>query len=195
VLDDGIVLAAWCHDVVTDARLRIGVLQPAAERFEILERKEPTSAREGAIATILPVPGESHVFDVASTSESERQVFIERVDVRALAATAAAPRRKLLELDGQAVVQARMGGGYWVLARVRGDDGGVFLYQLEPSPPVPGTRAAATDTLQARRVRLAPGQPRGTALDTHFDLAVRPDGRPVAVWFRPDLQALEVYAP
>jgi hypothetical protein len=125
------------------------------------------------------------VVDVVAHDKTARAVLRRRVDVAS--AMFLAERERLVEVDG-ITVAARSPGGWYVLARVGGDGGGVFLYVVDVTDGVDGGDPRS----EVRRIRLGGG---GRQLDGWLDVAVRPDGRPAAVWFDADEKSLKLYAP
>jgi len=186
VLDDGTVVVAYAHDVVTDARLRVAVLPPGATRATVIEdNRGATVTLDGLQARLFPTVADGRVVvDVVAHDKTARAVVRRRVDV----ATAAflPDRERLVEVDG-ITVACRRDGGWYVLARVGGDGGGVYLYVVDVTGGVDGAAAS-----EVRRIRLGGG---GRQLDAWLDVAVRPDGRPAAVWFDAEAKSLRLYAP
>lgn len=187
VLDDGTVVVAYANDVVTDARLRVAILPPGAARATVIEdNRGATVTLDGLQARLFPTVVDGHVVvDVVAHDKTARAVLRRRVDV---ASAAFLPEReRLVDVDG-ITVSARRPGGWYVLARVGGDGGGVFLYVVEVTDGVDGGDPRS----EVRRIRLGGG---GRQLDGWLDVAVRPDGRPAAVWFDADAKSLKLYAP
>ncbi len=184
VLADGTVVISYCHDVVTDARLRIAVLAPGADRAEIVNSDDdagPSFALDGLISG-LQARADGDV-DVTSLDKSERGLFVRTLGLHPAAWRG--PRSRLFDVEGTAI--AKKGPkGFYGLARVKGDgkadSGGVFLYVVDQS----GQGA------EIRRIRLDGG---GSQDDAWLDLVVRPDGRPAALWFDQASASLKLYAP
>ena len=184
ILDDGTVAVSYAHDVATDARLRVAILRPDAPR--------PTSVQDDSGDTITIDGLLSRLFvradgnlDVVAHDRQKRAVVVRTVDVAT--GTFLPERRTLVKLEGNAVA-ARRAKGYFVLARVAGEHGGIFLYVVDDPPP--GSDADARG--QVRRVRLS-----GPAKqdDAWMDLVVRHDDRPAAVWYDAEAHDLKLYAP
>ncbi len=188
VLDDGTVVISYADDVVTDARLRVAVLGPGADRFVVARADDgPAITLDGLQSSLHPRPvpaGAPRVVDVVALDKSERGVFVRAFDVDRGAFVG--ERERLIDVEGSAVA-ARAPGGWAVLARVRGEGGGVFLYLVDEQADDRG-RIGRT----VRRIRLGGG---GDQDDAWLDVAVRPDGRPAAVWFDAEAAALRLYAP
>jgi hypothetical protein len=186
VLDDGTVVVAYAHDVVTDARLRVAVLAPAAARATVIEdNRGDTVTIDGLQARLFPSVVDGRVVvDVVAHDKTAKAVIRRRVDV---ASAAILPdRERLCDVEG-ITVAARHADGWFVLARVGGDGGGVFLYVVESVAVDDGEHR-----LEVRRIRLGGG---ARQLDSWLDLAVRKDGRPAAVWFDEEEKSLKLYAP
>ena len=129
-------------------------------------------------------PGAVRVVDVVALDKSERGVFVRAFDVDGVAFVG--DRERLIDVDGAAVA-ARGPKGWVILARVRGEGGGVFLYVIDETADDRGRVSR-----DVRRIRLGGG---GDQDDAWLDVAVRPDGRPAAVWFDAEAGALRLYAP
>ncbi|MBM4281535.1 MAG: hypothetical protein FJ137_12515 [Deltaproteobacteria bacterium] len=189
VLHDGTVAISYADDVVTDARLRVALLPPGAERATIVKDDDgPSITLDGLMSALHPravtTAGGPRLIDVTALDKSERAVFVRTLDVDRGAFVG--ERVRLVDVDGVAVA-ARAPAGWLVLARVRGEGGGVFLYVVDEKRGE-GDRLA----YDVRRVRLGGG---GDQDDAWLDVAVRPDGRPAAVWYDAESAALRLYAP
>ena len=188
VLQDGTVVVSYADDVVTDARLRVAVLSPGAERFVIVKDEDgPSFTLDGLMSSLHPRPNNgtgARLVDVIALDKSERAVFSRVLDVDG--GVFVGDRVRIVDVDGNAVV-ARGPEGWLALARVRGEGGGVFLYVVDEKRG-DGDRV----TLQARRIRLGGS---GDQDDAWLDVAVRPDGRPAAVWYDAEIAGLRLYAP
>ncbi|MDP2340388.1 MAG: hypothetical protein Q8O67_05480 [Deltaproteobacteria bacterium] len=188
ITSDGTVVISYCHDVVTDARLRVAVLAPGAERFVVIGGGDdgPSIALEGLISSVHARTDGG--VDVTSLDKSERAAFVRTLDLTPAPAWRA-PRAKLFDVEGTAVIEKRA-DGFYGLVRVKGDgkadSGGVFLYVVDDKGPSEGMGR------EVRRIRLDGG---GAQDDAWLDLVVRPDGRPAAVWFDQTSGSLKLYAP
>lgn len=191
IAKDGTVVVSYANDVVTDARLRVAVLAPAADgavaRPVVVEDSDGGSiAVDGLMSSLHPRDDGS--VDVVRVDSSEKAVFVRNFRLAPPGFTG--PREKLFDVDGKVVVERkRQGAGWYALARVKPDDkggGGVFLYvvdELDKDGKI---------TRDVRRIRLDGGDASDNAW---LDLVVRPDGRPAAVWFDPVSASLKMYAP
>jgi hypothetical protein len=188
VLPDETLVASYADDVVTDARLRVAILRPGADRFVVVKDDDgPAITLDGLVSSLswrTSGPGSPLTVDVVALDKSERALFLRTIDVEAGAFVG--ERRRLVDIDGTAVV-ARSLDGFVALARIRGEGGGVFLYLIEERA-LDGGRV----TFQSRRIRLGSG---GDQDDSWLDVVVRPDGRPAAVWYDAELLGLRLYAP
>lgn len=178
ILDDGTVIVAYPHDVATDARLRIAILRPGVDRATLIEDERGRTVMLDGLAPRL-VRRSDGLVDVVTHDRLEGIVWRRELDVERAAFTET--RERLVDVEGTAVIAAAP-AAWLVLARVPGEGGGVFLYVVE------GTPAAR----ERRRIRLGAG---GGQTDGWLDVAVRPDGRPAAVWFDATEQSLKLYAP
>jgi hypothetical protein len=187
-LADGTVVMSYADDVVTDARLRVAVLRPGADRATVLtEEGGPSITLDGLLSSLHPRPGAAQgtrLVDIMALDKSERAIFLRTVDVDR--GVFVGERARLVDVDGAAVA-ARAPTGWLVLARVRGEGGGVFLYVVDEKRG-DGDRGG----WDVRRIRLGAG---GDQDDAWLDVAVRPDGRPAAVWYDAEAAALRLYAP
>jgi hypothetical protein len=194
VLNDGTVVVSYADDVVTDARLRVAILRPGADRFTIVrdgEKEGPSITLDGLVSALYPraqAAGGPRLVDVVALDKSERAVFARVLDVDAGAFVG--QRVRLVDVEGHAVF-ARAPEGWLVLARVRGAGGGVFLYVVDEKQ-VGGEHRGERVTRDVRRIRLGTG---GEQDDAWLDVVARPDGRPAAVWYDADLGGLRLYAP
>jgi hypothetical protein len=188
VLDDGTLVVSYADDVVTDARLRVAVLAPGAPRFVVARVDDgPAITLDGLASSLHPRPvvtGSPRIVDVVALDKSERGVFVRAFDVDR--AVFVGERERLVDVEGVAVAD-RSPAGWFVLARVRGAGGGVFLYVVDEKRD-----EAGRVTRDVRRIRLGGG---GDQDDAWIDIVTRPDGRPAAVWFDADAAALRLYAP
>lgn len=183
-LADGTLIISYCHDVVTDARLRVAVLLPGAASFVTVgaDDEGASIALQGLVSTVHPRA--DGAVDITSLDKTEPALFVRTLDLTP-AVSWRGPRSKLFDVDGIALAK-KTAGGFYALARVKGDGkgdgGGVFLYVVEDKD---GARAV-------RRIRLDGG---GHQADAWLDLVVRPDQRPAALWFDQQSASLKLYAP
>lgn len=179
VTADGTVVVAYPHDVATDARLRVAVLKPGSDRAVVVEdTRGRTVTLDGLAPRLVPRAGGT-IVDVVAHDRIEGAVLRREFDLASVTFTDT--RERLVEVPGIAVV-APSPQGWFILARVPGDGGGVFLYVVEGPP---GER-------ETRRIRLDGGS---AQTDSWLDVVARPDGRPAAVWFDAGSGSLKLYAP
>ncbi len=183
VLTDGTVVVAYAHDVVTDARLRVAILKPDAPRAVVIEdNRGATVTIDGLVSRIVTDTAAGPGFvDVLAHDQRAGALLRRQVDLSALAFTDV--RERIIDIDG-VVIPATKENGYFALARIPGENGGVFLYVVDD-----GVNGAARST---RRIRLGGAHQQH---DSWLDLAVRPDGRPAAVWYDVSEKSLKLYAP
>jgi hypothetical protein len=177
-LEDGTVVVAWPHDVATDARLKIAILRPGIDRAILVEDSRGRTVALDGLTPCLALRPDGLV-DVVTHDRLEGVVWRRELDIAS--ATFTPTRERLVDIEGVAVAAAAP-TGFFVLSRVPGEAGGVFLYVIEGQP----------EARERRRVRLGAG---GGQVDGWLDVAVRPDGRPAAVWFDAAVSGLKLYAP
>jgi len=178
VLDDGTVFTSYCNWTFKDATQKVAWRRPGEATFTVMAWPE-TKGSDGWQSTLLDErPGVLALFSVAIGDQVLRRAEIE------IAAPRVTPvRHTILARPSAAVVRRRADGTLVVLARVNGtsteDPSGVFLIEV----PVDGPAK--------ERVLLD----EGAASDPWLDLALRADGRPVAVWTSSDHRHMRMYAP
>jgi hypothetical protein len=180
VRDDGTVITSFCNWTFSDATLKVGVLKPGAKSFEVVTWPE-TGGSDGWQSTIID-DGELGL-TVYSVAIGDQKLWESRFDLATM--TVAPKRRERLDRPAAAVVRRREDGAKIVLVRGNGTDAetdpsGVWLVEL------PASGGAA-----AERVLLD----EGASTDPWIDLALRRDGRPVAVWTTTDHREMRLYAP
>ena len=181
----GAVVVAYAHDVATDARLRVAVLPPGGRPAMIEDQRGPTVTLDGLTSRLIPRAGNSGIVDVVAHDKTARAVVLRSVDVQT--AKWLPNRTRLVEVDGVAVTVARPGGGFFTLARIRGE--GLFLYTIDAG--VVGDDGGPTAGAVSR-VRL---EPSSLQTDSWLDVVARKDGRPAAVWFSTADAVIKLYAP
>lgn len=182
VLDDGTAVVSYCHWNYVDSQLRLGVLKPGARAFDVLEATPMMRLVDGWHSTLLPAATGAGL-DVFSVATGEQKLFQGRFDVAQPAPLS--DREVILERPGPAVVRRAADGTLWVLTRGQGfrslgEEPGVWLVEIPKG-----------DVSKARRLLLE----RGLSRDPWIDLALRPDGRPVAVWTSRETLSIKMYAP
>jgi hypothetical protein len=158
-----------CDDAVTDARLFVHHLDAnATDAVAHAQELGRSIDHDGCLSHIHVDNG-----NVRVSSWHPGEERLEIVDGETGA------RTKLTDVKQPAI--ARRGKtSWWVLMRVEGDVGGLQLVEINDRDP----------SLQ-KRVQLERSHP----TDAWMDLELRPDGRPVAVWFSPTDKVLRMYAP
>jgi hypothetical protein len=181
VLDDGTAVASYCDFQVVMGHLRLAVRPPGVPLFAVTSaREEPKAGFDGTSNALLP--RKDGKLDVASVVLGENALLVGTFDPKA--PSALVERRRVGPARGATVVK-------------RGDDGTLWALErdpLEKGDHVPGLyllEIPAGDPAQARAVLLE----KTTADDPWIDLALRKDGRPVAVWFSEEAKGLKLYAP
>ncbi len=180
VAADGTVLATYCDWGIVDAVLKLGLRTRGQGAFQVFEGSKRKTL-EGWSSSILTKS--DGTFDVASLSSSEHVLSLFSFDPKAPGPPAS--KTVVVRRAGPSVARRTPDGTLFVLTRALADpavkeDAGLTLYEL------PGG-----DASKARRWILE----RGDAADSWFDLAIRKNGRPVAVWASPETKSLRLYAP
>lgn len=197
-LSDGTLAVAYAHDVVTDARLRVALLPPAAPGKEvrpvIVNVDDDRAIASMGLSTALAPRADGNV-DVAYADSSAKGVFVRTLDT---AAARLGPAQKLFDVEGPIALARRplspgTPAGYVGIARVQSESGeqggGVFVYVVDEAVVDGAVR------YDARRIRVDGGRASSDPSDPWLDIAVRPDGRIAAVWFDRASSSLKLYAP
>jgi hypothetical protein len=176
---DGTVITSYANWNYFDSQLKLAVLDPGADRFRVAAATPLAGRSDGWHSSLLPAPdGAVYLYTV---SFGDHALWRARIAPGALAPV---EREVLLQRPGAIVARRAADGTVHILSRSPGDGdrspAGVYLITL------PGGDAA-----RASRVLLERSAPR----DSWIDLALRPDGRPVAAWTSRDTRALMLYAP
>jgi hypothetical protein len=180
VLDDGTVVASYCDWQVVHGHLRIALRRPGEPLFRVVPAIERPKAGIDGIASALLRSGDK--LEVLSVRLDDGAALAGNLDL-------AAP--------GPLTERARVAPARGPTRFARSDNGTLWLLSRdsnEKSGRVPGLyliEVVAGDPAQARRTLLE----RGTQDDPWIDLALRQDGRPVAVWFSEENKGLRMYAP
>lgn len=181
VQDDGTVVTSYCDFQVAMAHLRVAVRPPGVPMFTVTSAQEvPKPGFDGTANALLPRPDGK--LDVAAVRLDDGALLLGAFDPKAPGPLG--ERTRLGPARGPTVVRRANNGTIWALGRDPFEKGDrvAGLYLLE----VP-----AGDPTQARRVLLE----KSNADDPWIDLALRDDGRPVAVWFSEEAKGLKLYAP
>jgi hypothetical protein len=193
-LADGRVVASYCDWQVVHGHLRLAVRAPDAQApFTVTAAVErPRAGIDGASSALLP-RADGKV-DVGAVRLDDGAVLVGAFDPRAPAPLA--ERTPVAPARGPAVLRRGADGTLWILtrdARGQGDlAAGLYLVEVKGAPSGAAEapeRAGATD--RTRRFLLE----KGTQDDPWMDLALRGDGRPVALWFSEEVKGLKLYAP
>lgn len=182
ILEDGTVVVSYCDWQVAMAHLKLAVRPPGAVTFTVQPaREKPKPGIDGPSNALLA--RSDGKLDVAAVRLDDASLLLGAFDPKAPAPLserkAAAPAR------GASVIKRGPDNTLWLLTRdsfqKSGRVPGLYLVELPP----------AVSTGEPRRVLLE----QGTADDPWIDLAIRADGKPVAVWFSEDAKGLKMYAP
>ena len=184
LLDDGTVVVSYCDWQVAMAHLRIAVRLPGAVSFTSQTAREQLKPGIDGPSNALLSRADGKL-DVAAVRLDDASLVIGTFDPRAPAPLL--DRNPITPARGPAAVMRASDGTIWVLVRdpieKRDRVPGLYLVQI---PPV-----VAGEASKASRVLLE----KGTADDPWIDLALRSDGKPIAVWFSEDAKGLKLYAP
>lgn len=181
LLEDGSVVVSYCDWQVAMAHLKVAVRTPASPVFTVQRaREQPKPGIDGPSNALLP--RKDGLIDVAAVRLDDAMLLVGSFDPKAPAPLL--DRLAIVPSRGPASILRGEDGTLWVLARDPLERAGRVpgLYLLE----IPGG-----DVSKARRVLLE----KGTADDPWIDLALSPDGKPVAVWFSEDAKGLKLYTP
>jgi hypothetical protein len=179
VLDDGTAVTTYAHWNYIDSQLKIAVLRPKTSAFEVVEGSPMARLVDGWHSEILP--GKEGKLRIYSVATGEQQLYVGDLDPAAPAPLVG--RRGLLERPGVAKVREAADGTVWVLTRglglpSLGETAGVWLVKLPKGDPVGATRWLLDEAISG---------------DPWIDLALLPDGRPVAVWTSRAALAMKLY--
>ncbi len=184
LLDDGTVVVSYCDWQVAMAHLRLAVRMPGAVSFTLQSAREhPKPGIDGPSNALLPRADGK--LDVAAVRRDDASLLVGTFDPKAPAFLV--DRSAVTPARGSAAVQRSSDGTLWVLVRdpleKRDRVPGLYLVQVPPTQP--GEPSKATRVLLEK----------GTADDPWIDLALRSDGKPIAVWFSEEAKGLKLYAP
>ncbi|MCP4499642.1 MAG: hypothetical protein GY822_06705 [Deltaproteobacteria bacterium] len=182
VQDDGTVVASYCHFNYVDAQLRMAVRKKGEGLFDVVEAEPLLRRVDGWYSQLLPsIDGEN--VEVYSVTTGNKLLLHSTFNPRQ-----AAPFEKREEIFGRpgaiAVARAKE-GTLWILTRGQG------FKSLGETPGLWLIELAQGDVGKAKKWVLE----EGLVDDPWIDLALRPDGRPVAVWTAKDKMSIQMYAP
>jgi hypothetical protein len=180
VRDDGTVITSFCNWTFSDAMLKVGVKKPGAKVFDVVTWPE-TGGSDGWQSTLIDDGNAGFlVYSVAIGDQKLWESRFNPVDM-----LVPPERQERLTRPAAAIVRRRADGTSLALVRGNGSDpatdpSGVFLVEL------PRTGAPLKDRMLLDE---------GASTDPWIDLALRKDGRPVAVWTTSDHREMRIYAP
>jgi hypothetical protein len=179
-LPDGTVAASYCDWQVVHGHLRVALRRPGAPQFQVLAGVEPAKAGiDGTSSGLFVHDGK---LDVAAVRLDDSSALL-----------GAFP----LDAPGPLVQRARMGPARGPTVFQRAATGTLWFLTRDPhtnAAPGPGlwlVEIPGGDVQKARRTLLE----KGRQDDPWLDLALRNDGRPVAVWFSEEIKGVRMYAP
>jgi hypothetical protein len=176
---DGTVVASYCDWSVTDARLKLAVRAPGSLEFVTTFASNRTHEIDGWASQL--VTRSDNLLDVVSVHQGKRELLIGAFDARA--PKPLVERKPLLSRPGPTVVRRGPDGTLWILTRRRKSNDEEAALTLVALP--------AGDGQGARRYVLE----KGAQQDAWIDLAIRRNGKPVAVWFSSEMRGMRQYAP
>lgn len=184
LFDDGTVVVSYCDWQVAMAHLRLAVRAPGAVSFTVQSaREQPKPGIDGPSNALLRRADGK--LDVAAVRLDDASLLVGTFDPKAPAPLV--DRVAVTPARGPAVVQRSSDGTLWILVRdpVERRERVPGLYLVEVPPVQPGEASKATRVLLEK----------GTTDDPWIDLALRSDGKPIAVWFSEEAKGLKLYAP
>ncbi|MBI1949345.1 MAG: hypothetical protein HYS27_26895 [Deltaproteobacteria bacterium] len=179
VLDDATVVASYCDWQVVMSHWRLAVRRPGQVSFVVTPARESPKAGFDGVASAL-WRGTAGTIDAAAVRLDDQSLTVGAFNPAAPAPLDA--RARVARARGPSVVRRAPDGTIWLLTRDPHDKDapGLFLVEVPQGDPT-RTRRTVLD--------------KGTQDDAWLDLALRAGGRPVAVWFSEDGNALKLYAP
>jgi len=179
VLDDGSVVASYCHYVAVDSHLRLAVRKQGKGLFDVVNA-EPLQRRVDGRHSQLLV-GKGGLLDVYSVSNGDNMLLHSTFDPQKPAPFA--ERSEVVGRPGATVMRRGKDGTLWILTRGQGFESlgetpGLWLIELKGG-----------DVGQAKKWILETGR----VDDPWIDLALRKDGKPVAVWTSKDRMSIQMY--
>jgi hypothetical protein len=181
LLDDGTAVASYCDFQVVMGHLRLAVRPTGSPLFTVASaREQPRPGFDGTSSALMPRADGK--LDVAAVRIDDGSLLVGTFDPRAPGPLV--DRVRVGPARGPTAIRRAADGTLWALGRdpIEREGRVPGLYLLE----IPQGEIA-----QARRLLLE----KTTADDPWIDLALRADGRPVAVWFSEEAKGLKLYAP
>ena len=180
VLQDQSLMISYCHWNYVDSSLKLAHLPAGKDSFSVL--KLPMSKQvDGWHSGLLQNrDGSIAVYSVAT---GDQKMYQFDLDLKKYEVPT--QRQVIMERPGASIIKRSSDGTVWILTRGQGieslgEKSGVWLIEIPKG-----------DQSKIRRKMLE----LGAASDPWIDLALRQDGRPVAVWTAPDQKSMRIYAP
>jgi hypothetical protein len=180
LLPDQTLVISYCHWNYVDSSLKLAILPGGQESFTVLKLPMEKQVDGWHSGLLLNQDGTVGVYSVAT---GDRKMYHFNLKMDALEV----PKKReiVMERPGASVIKRAPDGTIWILTRGHGIDSlnepsGVWLVQIPQ-----GNKAAI------KRLFLDSG----AASDPWIDMALRRDGRPVAVWTAANQQSMRIYAP
>ena len=184
VLDDGTVVVSYCDWQVVMAHLKVAIRPSSSPLF--IMAPALAQAKPGIDGPSSAVLVHDDKIEVAAVRVDDGAILVGAFDKKNPGPLA--DRVRVGAARGPTVFKRGTDGTLWALGRdpvERGDRvPGLYLLEIPP-PPASGTGKEARRTLLEK----------GTQDDIWIDLALRRDGKPVAVWFSEDAKGLKLYTP
>ncbi len=179
IVENGTVVASYCHWNYVDSQLKVALLPPGAERFDVVAATPLLRTVDGWHSTLVPL-GDGKV-EVYSVATGDAKLLRGVIDLKQPAPFE--ERSTLLDRPGPSVVRRAPDGTLWILTRYLG------LLSLDEKPGVSLIELPGGDPAKARRFLLEEGMGR----DPWIDLALLQDGTPVAVWTSRETLSMKLY--
>ena len=180
MLPDQSLVISYCHWNYVDSSLKLAHLPAGQDAFSVL--KLPMSKQvDGWHSGLLQ--NQDGTIAVYSVATGDQKMYQFDFDLKKFEVPAS--RRVVMERPGASIIKRSADNTIWILTRGQGieslgEKSGVWLIEIPQG-----------EQSKIRRKMLE----FGAASDPWIDLALRQDGRPVAVWTSPDQQSMRIYAP
>lgn len=179
-LDDGTVVASYCHWNYVDAQLKLAVKKAGEPAFELVEASPMRRMVDGWHSSIVR-DAKDGTLSVYSVATGEGQMLVGTFDPDKPAPLG--ERQVVMDRPGAAVVRRARDGTVWILTR------GLGLPSLGEEPGVWLVEVPKGDPKEARRWMLE----KGVGRDPWIDLELKKDDTPVAVWSSRETLSMRLY--
>ncbi len=176
VTTDQSVAVSYCNWNFVESQLKFAVLKKGDHKFSIVERPLERGV-DGWHSAVFENGPRWRVFFIDGAEKALSEIAIGKTSGQWT------PPQKLLQGPGAFVIRLADDGTIWALTR------GQAAPRLGNSPGVWLLEYPKGDLKAVRRIVLDEGR----ADDPWLDLALRPNGRPVAVWTASDHRSMKLY--